>query len=259
MFEGIPSAATDGGTRGRDARSSARTRSRRAFRPDLDDCWLEDRLTPIVPNLGVIVLTTGGYMLIIPFPGAFTTPASLGTGLFANSSPGLSGTPYNLPYFMLGGSGISSSIPGNITGFPGLGAGGPAGSTGPAMEIDVGSGANDASAPVIPVVTRNTVAYDQLNPPPLIGGQPDTTAPLLPPPPLPAPAPSPPPSTGTSTGPSMPPPGSSLSGPFVRFPSMFPRNPPLGFPMGSPVGAAPGGPPPITPPPPPGSGQSGSP
>ncbi len=42
-----------------------------AFRPDLQDCLLEDRLSPVVSNLGVIVLTTGGFYLLIPFPGPF--------------------------------------------------------------------------------------------------------------------------------------------------------------------------------------------
>ncbi len=47
---------------------------RRRFRPDLGECVLEDRLPPAISNLGVIVLTTGGYMLLIPFPGAFCPP-----------------------------------------------------------------------------------------------------------------------------------------------------------------------------------------
>ena len=51
---------------------------RRIFRPDLNDCGLEDRLAPVIANLGVIVLTTGGYMLLIPFPGAFCIPCLAG-------------------------------------------------------------------------------------------------------------------------------------------------------------------------------------
>ncbi len=31
--------------------------------PDLRACVLEDRLVPVIPNMGVIVLTTGGYVL----------------------------------------------------------------------------------------------------------------------------------------------------------------------------------------------------
>ena len=33
--------------------------------PDLRACMLEDRLVPVIPNLGLgtIVLTTGGYVL----------------------------------------------------------------------------------------------------------------------------------------------------------------------------------------------------
>jgi hypothetical protein len=37
------------------------------------------------------------------------------------------------------------------------------------VTITVGSGANDASAPNIPFVTRNTIANDALNPAPRIG------------------------------------------------------------------------------------------
>ena len=48
--------------------------TRRMFRPDLDDCVLEDRLAPVIANLGVVVLTTSGYMLLIPFPGSLVTP-----------------------------------------------------------------------------------------------------------------------------------------------------------------------------------------
>ena len=45
-------------------------KSFRKFHPDLPACELEDRVLPVVANLGVIVLTTGGYVLMIPFPGA---------------------------------------------------------------------------------------------------------------------------------------------------------------------------------------------
>src|SRR5271155_973064 len=35
----------------------------RKFHPDLQACELEDRLLPVIANLSVIVLTTGGYTL----------------------------------------------------------------------------------------------------------------------------------------------------------------------------------------------------
>jgi hypothetical protein len=68
------------------------------------------------------------------------------------------------------GSGISSVQPGNGTGIPGLATTAPTGSTGGASAtITVGSGANDASALNIPVVTRNTIANDALAPQARIG------------------------------------------------------------------------------------------
>ncbi|MGP0064282.1 MAG: hypothetical protein ACLQGP_11865 [Isosphaeraceae bacterium] len=240
-------------------------RPRQTFRPDLRDCVLEDRLAPVISNLGVIALTTGGFMLLIPFPGAFVTPSGSAIGPGPGSSSSVSGTPVNVPFFVLGGGGISSALPGNITGVPSLGAGGPAGSTGGiSVTINVGSGADEATNPVIPLVTRNTIANDLLNPPPLIGGQPsgDTSAPL----PAgqggasvtPAPAPAaPPPTSGAASGPAMPPPGSSLNGPYLRLPSLFPGGFPPIFPLGSQPGTASGAPTPSTPLPPPGNGQSG--
>ncbi len=125
----------------------------RKFHPDLQACELEDRLLPVIADLGVIVLTTGGYVLIIPFPGA-----SLG------------GTPVPTSFTMTGSGGISSIQPGNITGIPSLAATGTAGSSGSAgATITVGSGANDPNAASIPLVTHNTVANDALNSAPRIG------------------------------------------------------------------------------------------
>ena len=115
----------------------------RKFHPDLQACELEDRLLPVIANLGVIVLTTGGYVLMIPSPG-IAIPTS---------------------FFMTGSGGISSIQPGNNTGVPSLAATGTAGSSGGAgVTITVGSGANDATAASIPLVTRNTIANDALNP-----------------------------------------------------------------------------------------------
>ena len=50
-------------------------KSLRKFHPDLQACELEDRLLPVIANLGVIVLTTGGYVLTIPSPGVAASPA----------------------------------------------------------------------------------------------------------------------------------------------------------------------------------------
>ena len=40
----------------------------RKFLPDLRTCELEDRLLPAIANVGVIVLTTGGYVPLVPSP-----------------------------------------------------------------------------------------------------------------------------------------------------------------------------------------------
>ena len=128
--------------------------------PDLRACVLEDRLVPVipnqvggflapvVPNLSAIVLTPAGYVLMSSFPG-IAIPVS---------------------FVVTGSGGISSMQPGNGTGVPGQAATSPNGSNGgAAATIFVGSGANDAVAPIIPLVTRNTIANDALNAAPLIG------------------------------------------------------------------------------------------
>lgn len=103
------------------------------FRPNLQGCELEDRLVPAISNLGVIVLTTGGYVLVSPFAGV---------AAFPGGSPG--GTPIPTSFVMTG-SGISSMQPGNSTGIPALSTTAPTGSNGgSAATIVVGSGANDA-------------------------------------------------------------------------------------------------------------------
>jgi len=106
--------------------------------PDLRACVLEDRLVPVAPNLGLgaIVLTTGGYVLTSAFPGI---------AILAS-------------FVMTGSAGISGMQPGNGTG-----------NGGAAETIVVGSGANDAVAPIITLVTRDTIAKQALNAAPLIG------------------------------------------------------------------------------------------
>ena len=134
------------------------------FHPDLQACELEARLLPVIANLGVIVLTTSGYVLMIPFPGA---------------SPG--GTAIPPSFSVTGSGGISSIQPGNLTGIPSLAATGTAGSSGGGgATITVGSGANDATAANIPLVTRSTIANDALNAPPLIGRPSGDRSPVLP-------------------------------------------------------------------------------
>jgi hypothetical protein len=129
------------------------------FRPDLRDCELEDRLVPVIPNMGGIVLTTGGYVLLgsIPVIAAYPSGAPGGTGI-------------PTPLFITGSGGIASIQPGNSTRVPGLATTAPTGSNGgAAVTIVAGSGANDAGATIIPLVTRNTIANDALNAAPSIG------------------------------------------------------------------------------------------
>jgi hypothetical protein len=114
-------------------------------RPDLRACVLEERLLPVVPNLGLgtIVLTTGGYVLTSALPGT--------------AIPAL--------FVITGAAGISGMQPGNGTGAPTSSTGS---SKGASVTIFVGSGANDIVAPIIPLVTRNTIANDALNAAPQI-------------------------------------------------------------------------------------------
>lgn len=223
-------------------------RSKWGYHSELVDWILDDRCLPVIPNLGVVVLTTGGFVLMIPFPGAMTTLAGASTPVGPNLAIGFSGTPFNVPFYILGTGGISSALPGNITGYPALAAGRSVeSSTAVNPVIYVGSGSDEATGPPIPLVTRNTIANDRLNPLPVIGGATASTSSLLPPAPSaavnPASAPAPSPASGTSGGPTMPPPGSSLRGGFVRFPSLFP-----GLPAAGSAGATTGGFGPVGPP-----------
>jgi hypothetical protein len=140
------------------------------FRPDLWACELEGRLLPTSPNVGSIVLMPFGYVLITPFPGA---AVGIGGGLGGTAIP---------PGFLVTGSGISSMQPGDGTSVPGLDMPAPTGSNGgAAVTISVGSGANDAGAPIIDLVTRNTIANDALNAAPVIGRVSGDRSAVLPP------------------------------------------------------------------------------
>jgi hypothetical protein len=140
------------------------------FHPDLQACELEDRLLPVIANVGVIVLTTGGYVLMAPYTGVAAYPGG---------SPGATAIPTSFTITASGG--ISSVQPGNINGIPALAATGTAGSSGGAgATITVGSGVNDATSLSIPLVTRNTIANDALVPPPQIGRPSGDGSPVLP-------------------------------------------------------------------------------
>src|SRR5580658_11201395 len=118
------------------------------FRPNLLDCILEERIAPAIANFGVIILTTTGYSLLIPFPGANSTGSVSGAGGqgVATSAQPVSGVAQPTSYYITGFNGISSLRPGNITGVPSL-AGGANVAAGAGLSIQVGSGTDDASAP----------------------------------------------------------------------------------------------------------------
>jgi len=121
--------------------------NRLAFRPNLVDCILEERVAPAIANLGLIILTTSGFSLIIPFPGANTSAAgSLGSsGPSGGTASAVSGVTIPTSLYITGSNGISSLRPGNITGVPSLAAGA-AGSGGLSISIQVGSGADSADS-----------------------------------------------------------------------------------------------------------------
>ena len=123
-------------------------------------------------DLGAIVLTTGGYALLLsPFP------------VIASSPFGASGGPSFLTASVMAGSVGSPGVqPGNGTSASGPATTAPTASNeGAAVTIVIGSGADDASAPIIPLVTRNTIANDALNAAPAIGRVSGDRSAVLPP------------------------------------------------------------------------------
>lgn len=119
------------------------------FRPDLAECTLEERVVPAVPNLGIIVLTPSGYVLLIPFPGANSSGAgSLGvsSGGGATAAP-VSGAAIPSSLYITGNNGLSSMRPGNITGVPSLASAAAGASGGVTVGFTVGSGTDSANGP----------------------------------------------------------------------------------------------------------------
>jgi len=136
------------------------------LKPNLLDCILEERIAPAIANLGVIVQTTSGLALVTPFPGAASLSALSGGGA-ATSAPSVSGAAMPTSFYVTG-RGISSFVPGNFTGNASVGVSGTGSSSGGGGVIQVGSGADDASAPVTPSnSSRNNPASN------------GTTAPIL--------------------------------------------------------------------------------
>ena len=127
--------------------------SRLMFRPDLNECLLEDRPLMAIANFGIILLTTSGLSLVTPFPGASSSASgSLGSSSSGGgSSASVSGLPIPTSLYITGGGGISSLKPGNITGNPSTAAAAAA-AGGVSLSIQVGSGADTAGGPTLNIV-----------------------------------------------------------------------------------------------------------
>jgi hypothetical protein len=130
------------------------------LKPNLLDCILEERIAPAIANLGVIALTTGGYSLVTPFPGASNSSAgSLGSSSTGQSSAAsVSGAAMPTSFYVTGNRGISTFLPGNFTGNPAIG-GAVTGGGGLGLTIQVGSGADEDGGPSpSPSAARSTGA-----------------------------------------------------------------------------------------------------
>jgi hypothetical protein len=115
------------------------------FRPDLRECVLEERALMAIQNLGVIIQTTSGLSLIIPFPGANASGAGA-TGPSSSTAASVSGVAIPTSFYITGTSGMSSLKPGNYTGLPSL-AGAATGAAAGGISIQVGSGADTSDGP----------------------------------------------------------------------------------------------------------------
>lgn len=216
-------------------------RRRWQCQPNLLDCLLEERISPAITNLGIIVLTTSGLALVTPFPGASNSAAgSLGASSGSgNTAAGVSGAAMPTSFYVTGIRGISSFAPGNFTGNPLVGGGGAVGSSGGVtLTIRVGSGADEAGGPVVttPAASRTNPAGSATDAPSIMAyiGQPSssTNSPVLP--------------EGASYRtpaapvPALPAPGVVIPGPPMgptgggsMMPGANPFNPPLGLPGSS--------------------------
>jgi hypothetical protein len=132
-----------------------------SLKPNLLDCLLERRIVPAIANLGTIVLTSNGYSLVTPFPGASNSASgSLGANSSgASSAASVSGAAVPTSFYITGNRGISTFLPGNFTGNPAVGgvAGGTSG--GVSVTIQVGSGSDQAGGSV-----STTAAASRTNP-----------------------------------------------------------------------------------------------
>ena len=141
--------------------------SLRKFHADLQACELEDRLLPVMNNLGVIVLTAGPHLLLILNPDTANTVGA----------PNVAAIPSSLSMTSLDGLFNTPSGKHPRSGRDGIGR----------IEREPGCGVRQsAQSPVIlppqdiPLVTRNTIANDALNPLPRIGRLSGDQSPILP-------------------------------------------------------------------------------
>jgi hypothetical protein len=146
----------------------------RVFRPGLQAAALENRVLPASAIPGTIVLTTGGYVLTTSSPGAALDPGSAPGG-------GVSGALFSTSLYVTGSGGLSSPQAANQTGVDSRAIPETAGSSsGPGATVAIGSGANTVGSLSIPLVTRNTIAFDNPSTPPVIGRRSWDHSPVLP-------------------------------------------------------------------------------
>jgi len=125
-----------------------------SLKPNLVDCILEQRIAPAIANLATIVLTTSGFTLTTPFPGASNNASSTSVATSANS---VSGAAVPTSFYVTGNRGISSFAPGNFTGNPNVATGGATGSVGGVgLTIQVGSGADESGGSPTPTSSPTT-------------------------------------------------------------------------------------------------------
>lgn len=130
------------------------------LKPNLLECILEDRIVPApMNNLGMIVPTTSGLALVTPFPGAVNMSTISSGGGTSGSASSVSGTAMPTSMYMTA-RGISQFVAGNMTGNSMIAGGSGTSATGVSMTIQVGSGADDASASASAASSRTNPGYD---------------------------------------------------------------------------------------------------
>ena len=126
--------------------------SRLMFRPDLNECMLEDRPLMAISNLGDHPAhDEWAYRWSRRSPARVRRRARWDSSWGGGSSASVSGLPIPTSLYITGGGGISSLKPGNITGNPSTAAAAAA-AGGVSLSIQVGSGADTAGGPTLNIV-----------------------------------------------------------------------------------------------------------